>query len=119
MDPIDRAVLQSEISKLIEKAYKDIQVLALLNDAQSHMKARRWTQAQEKYEQAKKLFAPPRSVADILLEAKAASTKAAAHRLIQSGVVRVGARVVRRVGEKVDPKLLVFVGERQVWPDVQ
>ena len=113
MDPLKRATLQADISKTMEKARKHDDVVGVLNEAQKALNARQWAKAQELYGKALSIFTPNVKVVDILVDTKAAISRAQARRLIASGVVFVDGVQLRKDTAEVGPDQEVKVKQRK------
>lgn len=97
MDPLERVTLQTEISKLQEKARKDAAVSSVLQAAADAIKSRDWQGAKQKYEEAKSAFSPPQKVAKVLVDKGYASSMAQARRYISGGAVLLDGVLLRKV----------------------
>jgi tyrosyl-tRNA synthetase len=103
MDPLERTQLQTDITKLQEKARKDPAVSMVLQAAADALKARDWKKAKQKFEEARDAFSPDRKVVDLIVEAGKAVSKAEARRYVQRGAVKVDGVQLRRVDVAVKP----------------
>jgi RNA-binding protein YlmH len=103
MDPLERVTLQTEISKLQERARKDLGVSAVLQAAVDALKARDWQKAKEKFEEANTAFRPDRKVVDLIVESGKAVSRAEARRYVMRGAVKVDGVQLRQADAKVKP----------------
>jgi len=101
MDPLARMQLQTDVAKFRERTRKDLEVSALLQGVTDALKARKWEEAKEKFEEAKAAFTPDRKVVDIIVDSGKAASKAEARRYIQRGAVKVDGVQLRKTDATV------------------